>query len=206
MIGQLRGILRAKKNPYLLIDCQGVCYEVEATLSVFETLPALDAPITIYTHFLVREDVQALFGFVDEAERDTFRTLIKLNGVGAKMALTILSGMNARVLAEVIQQDNIKALTALPGVGAKTAQRLLLELKDKLKPSQATQDEAKLMPSTTTTLPVADEAVAALIALGYKSSEALLMIEKASQTLDVDSLDDSAVLIRHALSQKLKKA
>ncbi|HED40205.1 MAG TPA: Holliday junction branch migration protein RuvA, partial [Chromatiales bacterium] len=132
MIGRLRGRVVWKQAPQLLIDVNGVGYEVEATMNTFYTLPLESSEITLYTHLVVREDAQLLYGFASEAERAMFRGLIKINGVGAKMALTILSGMSIDEFAVCIRESDSATLTRLPGVGKKTAERLIIEMRDRL--------------------------------------------------------------------------
>jgi len=133
MIGQLRGKLIHKQPPHLLIDVQGVGYEIEAPMTTFYNLPATGEEILLYTHLVVRDDAHLLFGFSSPRERHMFRTLIKINGVGAKMALTILSGIEADDFARCIQENDSVRLTRLPGVGKKTAERLIIEMRDRLK-------------------------------------------------------------------------
>jgi Holliday junction DNA helicase RuvA len=132
MIGRLRGTLLHKQPPLLLIEVGGIGYDVEAPLSTFAALPAINTEAVLHTHLAVREDAQVLYGFATLAERDLFRDLIKVSGIGAKLALTILSGTSADELARCVRDDDVAALTRLPGIGRKTAQRLLVELRDKL--------------------------------------------------------------------------
>ena len=132
MIGRLRGRLLLKQPPYLLVDVGGVGYEVEAPLSTCAVLPALNAEVTLHTHLAVREDAQVLYGFATPAERELFRNLIKVSGIGAKLALTILSGADADELARCVRDEDVAMLTRLPGIGRKTAQRLIVELRDRL--------------------------------------------------------------------------
>ena len=133
MIGRLRGILLEKQAPDLLIEVAGVGYEVQLPLTSFYQLPATGEEATIYTHFVVREDAQLLYGFVNLNERALFRQLIKANGVGPKLALTILSGMTAQQFVRCVQLDDVSTLVKLPGVGKKTAERLVIEMRDRLK-------------------------------------------------------------------------
>ena len=132
MIGRLQGQLAAKNPPQVLVDCHGVGYEVDVPMSTFYNLPELGGSVTLLTHFVVREDAQILFGFATEAEREAFRQLIKVTGVGPRMALSLLSGMSVADLAQAITQQAVGRLTKVPGIGKKTAERLLLELKGKL--------------------------------------------------------------------------
>ena len=178
MIGRLQGVLLSKQPPQLLIDVNGVGYEVDAPMSTFYQLPDTGETVVLHTHLVVREDAQLLYGFYAEKERHLFRSLIKINGVGPKLALTILSGISFDEFATYVMEDNAKALTALPGVGKKTAERLIIELRDKIG-----KDFAAVLPvkSNATKLindvadPVSD-AVSALVALGYKAQEASRMV------------------------------
>ena len=131
MIGRLSGILIQKLAPQLMIDIQGVGYEVQAPMSTFYQLPELDQPVVLLTHMVVREDAQLLYGFYSESERLLFKSLIKVNGVGPKLALTILSGINANEFVKVIRNNDESGLVRLPGIGKKTAQRLIVEMKDR---------------------------------------------------------------------------
>ncbi|MDZ7902097.1 MAG: Holliday junction branch migration protein RuvA [Rheinheimera sp.] len=133
MIGRLRGIIVEKQAPDLLIEVAGVGYEVQLPLTSFYNLPATGLEATIYTHFVVREDAQLLYGFTSTTERSLFRQLIRANGIGPKMALTILSGLTASQFVRCVQNDDISTLVKLPGVGKKTAERLLVEMRDRLK-------------------------------------------------------------------------
>jgi len=180
MIGRLRGKLLSKHPPELLLDVVGVGYEVEAPMSTFYQLPGIGEDVVLHTHMVVREDAQLLYGFYTLAERRMFRSLIRINGVGPKLGLTILSGISADEFNRAIFDNDVAALTGLPGVGKKTAERLVVELRDKL--------DAGFMSSTgalsgavpagaeaETSNPVGD-AVSALIALGYKAPEASRMV------------------------------
>jgi len=132
VIGRLTGELVEKSPPELLIDVSGVGYELEASMNTFYKLPDVGTFVTLYTHFVVREDAQLLYGFADKNERTLFRTLIKVNGVGPKLALTILSGISVQEFIRTVQHEDSTALVRLPGVGKKTAERLIIEMKDKL--------------------------------------------------------------------------
>ena len=129
MIGRISGVLIEKKAPQLLVDVQGVGYELLVSLTTFFDLPENDEKVTLYTHLVVREDIQQLYGFREASERELFRMLIKISGVGPKMALTILSGMNTKDFFESVQTNDIERLVKLPGVGKKTAERLAIEIK-----------------------------------------------------------------------------
>ena len=192
MIGRLQGVLLSKQPPQLLIDVNGVGYEVDAPMSTFYQLPNTGETIVLHTHLVVREDAQLLYGFYAEKERHLFRSLIKINGVGPKLALTILSGVSFDEFATYVMEDNAKALTALPGVGKKTAERLIIELRDKIG-----KDFDAVLPvkSSTDKLisdavdPVSD-AVSALIALGYKAQEASRMV----RSIESDGLSTEEII------------
>lgn len=193
MIGRLKGVLLEKQPPAILIDVQGVGYELEASMSTFYNLPECGETITLHTHMVVREDAQLLYGFFSQSERLMFRTLIKISGVGPKLALTILSGMSAEDFSRCILDGDSKALTQLPGVGKKTAERLVVELKDRVN-----KDESFKLTGVTTKIekqvnPVND-AVSALISLGYKAQQASQMI----RSIDVDGKSTEDI-IRAAL-------
>ncbi len=164
MIGRLCGRLIEKNPPQLLVDAGGVGYEVDVPMSTFYNLPALGENVTLLTHFVVREDAQMLFGFLTLPERSTFRQLVKISGVGPKMALSILSGLSVNELALAISQQESARLVKVPGVGKKTAERLLLELKDKLGSHVAS-------PAVLAN-PAQGDILQALVALGYSDREA----------------------------------
>lgn len=170
MIGRLHGRLLAKHPPSILLDVNGVGYEVDVSMNTFCELPALDAPVTLHIHMAVREDGHFLYGFLTESERVAFRQLIKISGVGARMALAVLSGLNVDELAAAIARQDVACFTRIPGIGKKTAERLLLELKGKL--DLATGGNA----TTGTGQPLASDplqdTVDALVALGYNAKEA----------------------------------
>ncbi|MCG8672719.1 MAG: Holliday junction branch migration protein RuvA [Pseudomonadales bacterium] len=198
MIGRIKGILIEKQPPQLLVDVNGVGYEVDASMNTYYQLPELNKEVTLYTHLVVREDIHQLFGFYDKRERSMFRTLIKVNGVGPKMALAILSGMEVAEFVRCVQDNDTKGLVKLPGVGKKTAERLIIEMRDKLKdfdaePSQPGELPKVITPQTNSNQVVVD-AESALIALGYKPQEA----SKAISKIDVASLSSEEV-IRMAL-------
>jgi Holliday junction DNA helicase RuvA len=198
MIGRLKGEIAVKQAPFLLLDVNGVGYELEAPLSTFFNLPETGRQVTLYTHLVVREDAHVLFAFATESERALFRSLLKVSGVGAKMALAILSGMNAEEFARCVECEDVSALVRLPGIGRKTAQRLIVEMRDRL---------AKLgeqSGGSTLSVPAAQmaarprseksDAVAALVALGYKSQEAERMVKAvANEEMDSESLIRAAL-------------
>jgi len=191
MIGLLRGRVIARHAPSLLLEVNGVGYEIEAPMSTFYDLPAGDAPVTLFTHLSIREDAHVLYGFVREADRALFRALLKVNGVGGKMALAILSGMTAQAFAGCVEAGDVAALTRLPGVGRKTAERLIVEMRDRLDGTQS--PAAAVLPATA--VATADgQAVAALIALGYKPPEAGRMIRAvATEGMDTEDLIKAAL-------------
>ena len=198
MIGRIRGQLVHKQPPEILVEVGGVGYELQVPMTTLFLLPELGQEVVLLTHFVVREDAQQLFGFVDEADRTLFRQLIRISGVGPRLALTILSGMDARSFARCVQTDDLTSLVALPGVGKKTAERLLVEMRDKLKDwldevSAGDGGSETPMPERATDR-VAD-AESALVALGYKPAEANRMVAAVND----EDVTDSEDLIRRAL-------
>lgn len=191
MIGYLRGKIMYRRPPQLLIDVGGIGYEVEAPMSTFYTLGD-DAEVALFTHLVVRDDAHILFGFASEDERRLFRSLIKVNGVGAKMALAILSGTSVDGFIRCVREDNTAALTRLPGIGKKTAERLIVEMRDKL--GEAADVATSGLGSAAGPLSAVDEAAEALQALGYKAPEAQRMV----RAVKAEGLD-SQELIRRAL-------
>ncbi len=181
MIGRLRGTLADKQPPLLLIDVGGVGYLVECPMSVFYDLPDLDQPVTLLIHQIVKEDSNNLYGFLSENDRLLFRSLLKISGVGAKLALTLLSGMTADEFAVLVHGGDVAALTRLPGIGKKTAERLIIEMKDRL---DGLVTEAVRLPGRSGLSRPASadgEAREALVALGYKPAEASSMVRKVMQ-------------------------
>ncbi|KHD25004.1 MULTISPECIES: Holliday junction branch migration protein RuvA [Vibrio] len=178
MIGRLRGILIEKQPPELLIEVNGIGYEVQMPMSCFYELPNVGEEAIIYTHFVVREDAQLLYGFNTVKERALFREVIKANGVGPKLGLGILSGMTASQFVASVEREDISTLVKLPGVGKKTAERLVVEMKDRLKGWSAGDlftpftDAAPVDSTPTATNSAEEEAVSALLALGYKPTQA----------------------------------
>ena len=197
MIGLLRGKLIIKQPPELMLDVNGVGYELQASMTTFYDLPELHAEVTLYTHFVVREDAQILFGFSSQSERELFRHLLKVNGVGPKMALAIVSGMSPLEFRQVIHTADIARLSRIPGVGKKTAERLVIELRDRLPKSDDGITTSNISHTTPTTS-ASDEAVNALLALGYKPAQASQMIAAyENQGLSVEEM------IRQALRASL---
>lgn len=200
MIGMLRGKLIYRQAPDLMVDVQGVGYEVQASMTTFYDLPELNQEVTLHTHFIVREDAQVLYAFSSVAERELFRTLLKVNGVGPKMALAIVSGMTVNEFAERVRAGDVAGLTRLPGVGKKTAERLIIEMRDCLPKTDTASAESSKPATERLPLPVdlEEEALNALLALGYKPTEASRMISRQSgQGLSVE------VMIRNALKDSL---
>ena len=178
MIGRLRGEIVAKRPPHLLVDVSGVGYELEAPMSTFYDLPAVGAAVVLHTHLVIREDAHVLYAFAREPERALFRSLLRVSGVGPKMALAILSGMNADEFARCVQRDDTAALSRLPGIGKKTAERLIIEMRDRLARLDDEAFAVAVRPQATGAgAPSAlEDAVSALIALGYKAPEASRMV------------------------------
>ena len=192
MIGSLRGTLGAKQAPRIIIECQGVGYEVETPMSTFLDLPRLGEDLFLHTHLLVRQDAQILYGFATQLERTLFRSLLRVSGVGAKMGLAILSTMSVSDFQRCVEYDDTAMLVKIPGVGKKTAERLIIEMRDKI-------DIGSTVPGASRVTVEANprsEAIDALIALGYKANE----VNKLVGRLDVDgkSAED---IIRLALRQ-----
>jgi len=192
MIAFIRGILLQQQPPKMLIEVQGLGYEIEAPMPTFYQLPPLNAEISLFTHLVVREDAHLLYGFHDVMARDIFRKLIKVNGVGPKLALALLS-IEVCDLAHYVHSNNSGALTRIPGVGKKTADRLIIELKDKLKVSDATYSAVNLAANNDE-----QDAISALIALGYKAANASFAV---AQVLKEDASLSCSEIIKQALRQ-----
>lgn len=196
MIGRLTGILLEKQPPQILLDVNGVGYEVDAPMSTFYRLPAVGEKTTLHTHLVVREDAQLLYAFADQRDRQLFRELIRLNGVGPKLALALMSGLEVDELISAVHAQDINTLTRVPGVGKKTAERLLVELKGKFTAWESLPGGAaplamgQAQPAASHT----SDAVSALIALGYKPQEA----SRAVSAIKEEGLN-SEELIRRAL-------
>ena len=170
MIGRLSGRLIAKQPPAIMVDVQGVGYEVDVSMNTFCELPALDAPVTLHIHMAVREDGHFLYGFLSESERTAFRQLIKISGVGARMALAVLSGLNVDELAAAIARQDVACFTRIPGIGKKTAERLLLELKGKL--DLIAGNAGTIVAGQPMASDPLQDTIDALLALGYNAREA----------------------------------
>ncbi|WP_027329514.1 Holliday junction branch migration protein RuvA [Marinimicrobium agarilyticum] len=204
MIGRLRGTLLEKQPPYLLIDVGGVGYEVQAPMTTFYRLPERGDEVTLHTHLAVSETAHQLFGFAQERDRRLFRTLIKVSGVGPKMAIAILSGMEADDVARCVREDKVNALTKVPGVGKKTAERLVIELRDRLKGWETPREDlaGDLLPEPAPGREDhQEEAESALIALGYKPTEAARMISAAARQTPAAGSQELIRLALRALSQ-----
>ena len=192
MIGSLRGIIAAKQAPVLLIEVGGVGYELEAPMSTFYELPGLGQEVRLVTHLLVRDDAHVLYGFVTEDERRLFRNLLKVSGVGAKIALAILSGISVEGFTHCVRAEDTASLVKVPGIGRKTAERLIVEMRDRLDEVTAGTVAPAAVPATGPR--VEDEAYGALVALGYKPAEAARLLKK----VDAEGLG-AEDMIREAL-------
>ena len=200
MIGRLRGELIVKQPPYLMLDVSGVGYELEAPMSTFYALPPVGETITLLTHLLIREDVHTLYAFGNEAERRLFRSLLRVSGIGAKMALAILSGMSAQDFSRCVQDEDVGSLVRLPGIGRKTAERLIVEMRDRLdtKDIVGSTDNRRAVDVGSRPPNPVEDAVRALESLGYKAAEASRMVNR------VDKQDlSSEEIIREALKASL---
>ena len=187
MIGRLSGVLLEKNPPQILLDVQGVAYEVDVPMSTFYNLPATGERVTLFTHLVVREDAHLLYGFGSENERRTFRQLLKVNGIGARIALAVLSGLSVAELAQAITLQEPGRLTKIPGIGKKTAERILLELKDKLGADVTTIVDVHRAP------PATSDILHALLSLGYSDKEAASAVKQLPEGVAVGDG------IRHAL-------
>lgn len=202
MIGKLRGILIEKQPPEILVDVNGVHYEVQLPMTSIYQLPDTDNEVVLFTHLAVTETAQQLFGFCQRHDRELFRTLIKVNGVGPRMALAILSGMETDAIVRCVRDDNSAALVKVPGVGKKTAERLIIELRDRLKEWNVPEHHTASTAAASTPITAANdnsitaEAESALIALGYKPTQASQMVLRVLKDQSVERTED---LIRLAL-------
>ncbi|HMM67786.1 MAG TPA: Holliday junction branch migration protein RuvA [Dokdonella sp.] len=196
MIGRLKGILVAKQPPWLMVDVGGVGYELEAPMSTFYDLPGLGEPVTLCTHYAVKEDTVALYGFLRESERSLFRGVQKVSGIGAKIALAVLSGVSTEDFARFVQGGDIAALTRVPGIGKKTAERMIVELRDRVEGLVGAS-----VVSSFGNLPKdpVSEASVALQSLGYKPAEVARLVKDASAPGDT-----AEEIIRKALKAALR--
>ncbi len=190
MIGRLRGRILVKQPPRLLLDVQGIGYEVDAPMTTFYELPAVGEEVVLHTHLAIREDAHVLYGFLQLADRELFRRLLRVSGIGARLALGILSGMDSRQFIACVQGGDAATLVRLPGIGKKTAERLIIELRDRL---PGVPDAGAGLPPAAAASPLED-AISALVGLGFKPQEASRMV----QGLDARSLS-SEEIIRQAL-------
>ena len=179
MIGRLTGTLVEKNPPQILLDVQGVAYEVDVPMSTFYNLPGTGERVSLFTHLVVREDAHLLFGFGSEPERRAFRLLLKISGVGARTALSVLSGLSVAELAQAVTMQDTGRLIRIPGIGRKTAERLLLELKDKLGADLSSAVGVHRPP------PVSSDVLHALLALGYSDKEAVAAVKRLPEGLAV---------------------
>ncbi len=204
MIGRLTGKLLIKQAPDLLLDVNGVGYEVQAPMGTFYHLPAVGEMVSLYTHMVVREDAQLLYGFINDSDRQLFRALIKVNGVGPKLALTVLSGIEVDQFVACVQHGDAASLVKLPGVGRKTAERLLVEMRDRLADwaprGLAGDARGATVVAGEVSRPLIADAESALIALGYKPAEAA----RAVSAVYDETLVSSEELIRQALKAMVK--
>ncbi|MCW8950096.1 MAG: Holliday junction branch migration protein RuvA, partial [Sedimenticola sp.] len=201
-IGRLSGELVYKRPPFLMVDVHGVGYELEAPMSTFYDLPLQGGQVTLFTHLAIRDDAHVLYGFASDSERALFRMLLKVSGVGAKMALAILSGMSADEFSLCIQRDDTAALVRLPGIGKKTAERLVIEMRDrldKLEPTSGVSLPRERSAGLSAETPQSD-AIGALIALGYKPNDASRMV----RSVECEGLS-SEEIIRLALRAVVMK-
>lgn len=199
MIGRLTGRVLEKQPPYLLLDVNGVGYELQAPMTTFYRLPTLGQEVVLHTHLSITENLHQLFGFIEQRDRSLFRTLIKVSGVGPKLAVAILSGMEANDIARCVRDNNVKALTKVPGIGQKTAERLVIELRDRLKNWDLPQGDLLAhgeIQAIVSDNDVVAEAESALIALGYKPVDAAKMVAAAGKQKPQASSEE---LIRMAL-------
>lgn len=199
MIGKIRGIILEKQPPQLLVDVHGIGYEIEAPMSTFYQLPDVGNEVNLFTHFVVREDAQLLYGFYTQDERHLFRTLLKVNGVGPRMALTILSSTTAEQFVQCVLNNDTASLVRLPGIGKKTAERLVIEMRDKLADwckTPSANGVPVMAKEQTVRHPILQDAISALVALGYKPQEANRTVTKID-----DGKASSEDLIRRALQE-----
>lgn len=197
MIGRIRGVLVDKKPPEIQIDVAGICYEVQVPMSTLYQLPELGKELTLHTHFVVREDAQLLYGFFEEKDKSMFRSLIKINGVGPKMALGILSSMEADEFVRAVRSNDINAMVKMPGIGKKTAERLLIEMRDRLKDWGDDSGEGGVAAPVTASSSMTNDAETALVSLGYKPQQAAHAIALVLKTKP--EIESSEELIRYSL-------
>ncbi len=190
MIGRLRGLLIEKRPPRLLVECHGVGYEVDAPMTTIWALPDLNVEVILHTHLVVREDAQSLYGFATLSERELFQSLLKVSGVGAKMALAVLSGMQVDEFVSAVQRGDATRLTALPGIGKKTAERLIVEMRDRVSDWAVSGAVVVSLPGAPPATDAVADAVSGLIALGYKPQEASRLVN----AIDTEGKANDAII------------
>jgi Holliday junction DNA helicase RuvA len=196
MIGQLRGILLSKQPPALMLDVQGVGYELEAPMTTFYDLPREGVELMLHTHLVVREDAQLLFGFSTENQRNLFRHLLRISGIGPRVGLAILSGLSVKEFRLCINGEDVVRLTKVPGIGRKTAERVILELRGKQLPGMSADEDVAVAGSTDE---IRADAISALTALGYRAKDAEKVIGQLADQSDASEALSSESLIRQAL-------
>jgi Holliday junction DNA helicase RuvA len=196
MIGQLRGILLSKQPPALMLDVQGVGYELDAPMTTFYDLPEEGSELLLHTHLVVREDAQLLFGFSTENQRNLFRHLLKISGIGPRVGLAILSGLSVNEFRLCVNGEDVVRLTKVPGIGRKTAERVILELRGKQLPGMSVDDDIAVAGSADE---IRKDAISALTALGYRTKEAEKVINQLADQADASETLSSEFLIRQAL-------
>lgn len=201
MIGRIRGKLVEKQPPDILVEVNGVCYEVQVPMTTAYRLPETGKDIQLHTHFVVREDAQLLYGFYQQQDKDMFRALIKVNGVGPKMALAILSGMETDDFVRTVQNNDVSAMVSMPGIGKKTAERLIVEMRDRLSEWQAAGNPTAFTAALSGSSAFARDAETALLALGYKPQQAARAVSAVLK--ENPDVADSEALIRLALKSML---
>ena len=201
MIGRIRGILIEKKPPEILVDVSGLTYEVQVPMSTAYQLPEVGKELQLHTHFVVRDDAQLLYGFYQEKDKTLFRALIRVNGVGPKMALTILSGMDADEFVRTVQANDVSAMVNMPGIGKKTAERLIVEMRDRLDDWSDSGGVTGSSGDAAVASSVSKDAETALLALGYKPQQAARAINQVLK--DNPDVADSEALIRLSLKSML---
>ncbi len=204
MMGRLTGVLGGKRETKILVDCEGVGYEADVSMTTYYQLPEVGEQVSVWTHLQIKDDAHTLIGFKTEQERKLFRQLIRVNGVGPKMALTILSGTDSQEFAQCVSQNDIVTLTRLPGVGKKTAERLIIEMRDKVGDLMSADSAAEEGVSSVKSTPSSkNEAIEALQALGYKPADADKMVKQAEQATDIEMT--ASALIRKALQTSVQR-
>jgi len=202
LIGQITGTLVDKTPPDILVDVGGICYELQVPMSTLYQLPEVGAGLTLHTHFVVREDAQLLYGFYESKDKQMFRALIRVNGVGPKMALAILSGMEADEFVRTVRNNDIATMVNMPGIGKKTAERLIIEMRDRLAEwGDAAQHDAPGTASGQNSDGMSKDAETALVSLGYKPQQASRAISQVMK--NNPGLENSEAVIRLALKSML---